>query len=67
MDFPDNLEERRRVLQAYHNHPLAGHLGIVNTIHLLRQTYQGKDMKNFAENYVKGCATCQQNKPCTTH
>ena len=24
-------------------------------------------MKEFAESYVRGCATCQQNKPCTTH
>ena len=67
MDFPDNLEERRHVLQAYHDHPLAGHPGIANTIHLLGQTYQGRDMKNFAEDYIKGCATCQQNKPRTTH
>jgi hypothetical protein len=66
-DFPDDLESRRHVLQAYHDHPLAGHPGIANTIHLLEQTYHGKDMKDFAEDYVKGCATCQQNKPCTTH
>ena len=67
MNFPDNLEERHRILQAYHDHPLAGHLGIANTIHLLGQTYREKDMKNFTENYMKGCATCQQNKPRTTH
>ena len=67
MDFPGDLESRCHILQAYHDHSLAGHPGIANTIHLLGQTYQGKDMKDFAENYVKGCATCQQNKPRTTH
>ena len=24
-------------------------------------------MKEFAEDYVRGCAVCQENKPCTTH
>ena len=65
--FPTELEDRCNILQLYHNHPLAGHPGIANTIHLLSQTYQGKEMKDFAKEYVRGCATCQQNKPCTTH
>ena len=43
------------------------HPRIANTIHLLSQTYQGKDMKTFTKEYVWGCATCQQNKPRTTH
>jgi hypothetical protein len=51
-DFPTAVEDKRRVLQAYHDHPLAGHPGIANTVHLLSQTYQGKDMKDFAENYI---------------
>ena len=67
MNFPTKLKDRRHILQAYHDHPLAGHLGIANTIHLLSQTYQGKEMKTFAEEYVRGCAICQQNKPRTTH
>ena len=66
-DFPTKLEDRCHILQAYHDHPLAGHSGITNTIHLLSQTYQGKEMKDFIEEYVKGCAICQQNKPRTTH
>ena len=67
MSFPTELEDRYHILQAYHNHPLAGHPGIANTIHLLSQTYQGKEMKNFTEEYVQGCTICQQNKPHTTH
>ena len=65
--FPTELNNRRHVLRAYHDHPLARHPGIANTIHLLSQTYQGKEMKTFAEEYVRGCATCQQNKPRTMH
>ena len=52
INFPTELEERCHILQAYHDHPLAGHPGIANTIHLLSQTYQGKEMKEFAEEYV---------------
>ena len=52
MSFPTTIEDRHRVLQAYRHHPLAGHPGIANTIHLLSQTYQGKDMKDFTESYV---------------
>ena len=49
---PTKLEDRLRVLQAYHDHPLAGHPGIANTTHLLSQTYQGKEMKDFIAEYV---------------
>ena len=67
VEFSTELEDKHNVLQLYHDHPLAGHPGIANIIHLLSQTYQGKEMKGFAEEYVQGCATCQQNKPQTTH
>ena len=66
-EFPTTLEDWCNVLQLYHDHPLTGHLGTANTIHLLSQTYQGKEKKDFAKEYVQGCAMCQQNKPRTTH
>ena len=50
--FPTELEDQRRILQAYHDHPLARHPGIANTIHLLNQTYKGKETKTFAKEYV---------------
>ena len=67
IQFPEELEQQREILRQYHDHPLAGHPGISNTIHLLSQTYEGRKMKEFAEEYVRGCATCQENKPRTTH
>ena len=67
LQFPEELEQQREILQLYHDHPLASHPGISNTIHLLSQTYEGRRMKEFAEEYVCGCATCQENKPRTTH
>ena len=67
LQFPEELEQRREILRLYHNHPLAGHPDISNTTHLLSQTYEGKGMKESAEDYVRGCAVCQENKPRTTH
>ena len=52
VEFPTELKDRCNVLQLYHDHPLAGHPGIANTIHLLSQIYQGKEMKDFAKEYV---------------
>ena len=35
--------------------------------YLLSQMYEGREMKEFAEEYVHRCTTCQENKPCTMH
>ena len=67
LQFPKELEQRHKILRLYHDHPLTGHPSISNTTHLLSQTYEGRGMKEFIEEYVRGCATCQENKPRTTH
>ena len=67
LQFPEELEQRCEILRLYHDHPLTGHPGISNTTHLLSQTYKGKGMKEFAEDYMRGCTVCQENKPRTTH
>jgi hypothetical protein len=65
--FPDELDQQHEILKLYHDHLLAGHPGIVNTMHLLAQQYEGKGMKEFTADYIHGCTICQQNKPCMTH
>ena len=67
IQFPEDLKQRCAILHLYHNHPLTGHPGISNTTHLLGQTYEGRGMKEFAEDYVCRCTVCQKNKPCMTH
>jgi Integrase zinc binding domain len=60
------VESRRAILQRYHDHPLAGHPGIHNTIALtLRHFKDTKALRAFIEEYVKGCAKCQETKTCT--
>ena len=67
VQFPEELNMQRKILKLYHDHPLAGHPSIANTMHLLSQTYEGRGMKEFAEEFVCGCATCQETKLHTTH
>jgi Integrase zinc binding domain len=64
--FPEDVESRRAILQRYHDHPLAGHPGICNTITLaLRHFKDTKTLRTFIEEYVKGYTKCQETKPRT--
>ena len=45
-----------------HNHPAAGHPGQDETIWKARMMTTWDGMNDWITEYVKGCATCQQNK-----
>jgi hypothetical protein len=45
-----------------HDHPMAGHPGHDETIYWVKQHRQWQGMNAWITDYVKGCATCQQNK-----
>jgi len=62
---PPILEVRRGLMNLYHDHPLAGHPGRDETLRQLRERYHWPGMKEWVTNYIKGCATCQQNKILT--
>src|SRR6266567_3683106 len=42
--------------------PAAGHPRIANTWELVRQHYEGPRLRQFVEEYVKGCPRCQETK-----
>ena len=50
------------ILQTLHNSPAAGHPGISNTWELVHEQYKGPRLWEFVEQYVKGCAHCQESK-----
>ena len=52
----------RNILQELHNHPTAGHPRRDETLQKVRELYQWPKMNQWIADYVKGCATCQQNK-----
>jgi len=57
-----NLDLQRNILQTLHDSPAAGHPGISNTWELVRKQYEGPKLREFMEQYIKGCAQCQESK-----
>ena len=62
----DNLQTHRKILQEIHDSPVGGHPGISNTWHLIKCQYEGPRLQKSVEDYVKGCAKCQESKVRTT-
>jgi len=58
----DDPDLRRDILQTLHDSLAAGHPGISNTWELVREQYKGPRLREFVEQYVKGCACCQESK-----
>ena len=54
--------ERQQIISQYHDPPAMGHPGVSRTMHLLRQHLWWPKIAQEVEQYVKGCARCQQNK-----
>ena len=58
----DNERTHREILREIHDLQAGGHLGITNTWKLVRQHYKGPRLQEFIEEYIKGCAKCQELK-----
>jgi len=56
---------KRGIMNLMHNHPSAGHPGRDEMLRKTQEQYHWPNMKEWITNYVKGCATCQQNKIIT--
>ena len=61
--LPDAI--RKELLQEHHDHPIAGHPGVATTYFSVRRKYWWPGLKDYIQKYIKGCATCQQNKSDT--
>jgi hypothetical protein len=61
---PPSDELKRRIMHAYHD-GLAGHPGRDETIRKVLQRFDWPGARQWVEQYVRGCATCQQNKNLT--
>jgi len=53
---------RDTILKECHDGLLAGHGGAKHTTTLLKKSYYWPNLKDSAEDYVKTCLTCQQNR-----
>ena len=59
---PKDQDLRCDILELYHNHEIAGHLGELKTYNSVWQQYWWPGLQIFVKNYVKGCGICQQFK-----
>ena len=50
------------VVSHHHDHPTAGHPGVLKTRQLIASKFWWPGLASFVHQYVSGCATCQQNK-----
>ena len=55
-------QDKRKIIQAYHDVPAYRHPGINRTRDLVAKYYWWLQLVNDVQEYVKGCAQCQQNK-----
>ena len=62
---PEDLELRREIVRASHDHATAGHPEIKGTLQLTARNYWWPRMGDFILSYMKGCAQCQATKPST--
>jgi predicted aspartyl protease len=56
------LELRQQVLEANHDASLAGHYGIANTLHKIRQRYWWPNMYADVIRHIRACSVCQRYK-----
>jgi Integrase zinc binding domain len=59
----DNI--RHDIMTEWHNSPTAEHPGRDETIRCVMRMFHWPGAKHWIANYIKGCATCQQNKNLT--
>lgn len=55
-------EEIPQILKTYHDEPLSGHRGILETNRKIRDNFFWKGMTNDIKTYIDSCVTCQRNK-----
>ena len=51
-----------KLLQQYHDSPLAGHYGVARTQALIAQYFHWRGLATAVRNYVTSCDACQRNK-----
>ena len=58
----DDPKIQCEILCSLYDTPAAGHPGIANTWELVRDHYDRPRLRQFVEEYVKGCTCCQESK-----
>ena len=59
---PEEPSIKRKILQLYHDSPMAGHQGVTGTSEQVARGYYWLNMNEYISDYVGGCRTCQMAK-----
>ncbi len=62
---PPDEEVKCKILWIWHNHKAGGHRGRDETTRQINRHYFWPRARPWIEQYVRGCAVCQQNKNLT--
>ena len=63
--IPPDKELRKQIMKEWHDNSVAGHLGQDETTWQILANYHWPNARPWIEQYIKGCATCQQIKNLT--
>ena len=58
---------KKKILQASHDSPLAGHQGFTKTYRAIRERFSWKGLKEDVLQHVRECDICQRNKGEMSH
>jgi hypothetical protein len=56
---------KKKILKKHYNHPIARHPSVASTYFSIRTYYWWLNIKEWVQQYIKSCGTCQQNKANT--
>ena len=62
---PADADLRHSIVAHHHDHPTAGHPGVLKTRQLVASEFWWPGLASYIRSYVRGCALCQQNKANT--
>ena len=60
--IPADADLCHSVVARHHDHPTAGHPGILKTRQLVASEFWWPGLASYVRSYVRGCASCQQHK-----
>jgi len=63
--IPNDRELRTKLLEAYHDSSLAGHLGVKKTVELITRNCFWNGLEKDVTQWIKSCVKCLKNKSST--
>lgn len=61
--IPRDKRLQLRLLQQFHDAPVAGHFGFAKTFELLTRKFYWPNLRTILQDYISSCTTCNLNKP----